>query len=451
LEVLQLNNIMANSVSPKDFKQADRGTGYRAWRGWLSGWLFMLAASWCSAQPLALADLIETGMQNHPNLKAGLAAQRAAQRSLEAAEWQRYPTPSLSIEGVKASGNDTSYQADDTVTTLRLSQPLYTGGALTAQIDRAKAQLRIAQANVLEARQQVSLQVIQSYADWLAAELKTQAWRRSLVLHEKLLQTAKNRINQGVSSASDLSLVQGRLDATASEVFSASLQAELALNRLREQLDMPLPADQLSLQAAAPFTGELHLDSLLQDAETQSPALRKIHAQAGVQRAGTQEREAALLPDIALRVERQIGHFSINNTSPENRVFLSVSTKLGAGLSSMSAIASAKALEDSAEMETLSQRRALREKIVNAYQLHKSFPERRRLLSSALASSQLALESFERQFAAGRKSWLDLITAARDVAMHEAQIADLKGAEIQTAWHLKTLTASDLADMDTQP
>jgi adhesin transport system outer membrane protein len=108
-------------------------------------------------------------------------------------------------------------------------------------------------------------------------------------------------------------------------------------------------------------------------------------------------------------------------------------------------------LEDSTEMETLGQRRALREQIVHAYRLHKSIPERKRLLTSALASSQLALESFERQFAAGRKSWLDLITAARDVAMHEAQIADLKGAEIQTAWHLKTLTASDLADMDTQP
>lgn len=446
-----MNNIMAHSASPKDYWQAARWTGKRAWKGWVSGGLMTLAASWCSAQPLALADLIETGVLNHPNLKAGLAAQRSAQRSLEAAEWQRYPTPSLSIEGVKASGNDTTYQADDKVTTLRLSQPLYTGGALTAQIDRAKAQLKIAQANVLEARQQLSLQVIQSYADWLSAELKTQAWRRSLVLHEKLLQTAKNRISQGVSSASDLSLVQGRLDATAAEVFSASLQAELALNRLREQLDMPLPADQLSLQPAAPFIGDLQLESLLQDAEAQSPALQRIHAQVGVQRAGTQEREAALLPDIALRVERQIGHFSISNTSPENRVFLSVSTKLGAGLSSMSAIASAKALEDSTEMETLGQRRALREQIVHAYRLHKSIPERKRLLTSALASSQLALESFERQFAAGRKSWLDLITAARDVAMHEAQMADLTGTEIQTAWQLKTLTANDLPAMDTQP
>jgi len=52
------------------------------------------------------------------------------------------------------------------------------------------------------------------------------------------------------------------------------------------------------------------------------------------------------------------------------------------------------------------------------------------------------LESFERQFNAGRKTWLDLMTVAKDVAQNEMQLAELRGAEIQTSWHLHILTMS---------
>jgi adhesin transport system outer membrane protein len=57
-----------------------------------------------------------------------------------------------------------------------------------------------------------------------------------------------------------------------------------------------------------------------------------------------------------------------------------------------------------------------------------------------LVSARTVFESFGRQFNAGRKSWLDLMTAARELATAEVQMAELSGAELLTAWRLQLLT-----------
>ena len=61
------------------------------------------------------------------------------------------------------------------------------------------------------------------------------------------------------------------------------------------------------------------------------------------------------------------------------------------------------------------------------------------------------MESFERQFNAGRKTWLDLMTVAKDVAQNEMQLAELRGAELQTSWHLHILTSDNYSQIHSKP
>lgn len=403
------------------------------------------------SQEYGLPELIQLAINNHPLIKSAMSAEQAARKNIESVEWQLYPTPSITIEGVKSSATDINYRGDDKVTTLRLSQPLYNGGSHGAQLDRAKGNLKVNQANLRETSLQIAQRVVQYYADWLSAELKKQSWTKSQVIHEKLLQSAKNRISQGVSAPSDFILVQGRLDATKAEVFSATLQAELALNKLKEQLELPISTSRLQTNPASPLNPSSSLDNLLLDAEGFSPTIERAKAQVLIAQANASERQSALLPDVNLRVERQIGNFAIANTSPENRVFISLTTKFGAGLSSFSNIAAARALEESSQLEIQTQRRIIREQVVNDYTMSKSYKERLQTLTRSLEASQAVLDSFERQFASGRKSWLDLMTIAREVAQNEAQIADIKGADIQTAWRLHILTTGSYFPLGVTP
>lgn len=421
---------------------------------WSAPFLLVLALSFpvaARSQEYGLANLIQIAVNNHPLVKSAMASESAAHKNMESVEWQAYPTPSITVEGAKASATDLNYRGDDKVTTLRLSQPLFSGGAYTAQLERAKANLRVSQASTRELSLQIAQKVVTYYTDWLTAELKAQSWQKSAAIHQKLLQSAKNRITQGVSAPSDLILVQGRLDATNAELFSAALQAELALNRLREQLDMPLTPGSLKTNVSSPLGSNASLESLLIDAEGFSPSIEKAKAQVVVAQAIANERQSSLLPDVNLRLERQIGNFAIANTAPENRILLSLTTKFGAGLSSLSNISAARAQEESSQLEIQVQRRILREQVLNDYSTSKSFKERLQVLNRALEASQAVLDSFERQFSSGRKSWLDLMTTAREVAQNETQIADLKGAEMQTSWRLHILTTGSYFPRSTRP
>jgi adhesin transport system outer membrane protein len=109
------------------------------------------------------------------------------------------------------------------------------------------------------------------------------------------------------------------------------------------------------------------------------------------------------------------------------------------------------AQEDTSEFEIQSQQRLVRELVMNDVSVIRSLQQRTQAIQGALSASQSVLESFERQFNAGRKTWLDLMTVAKDVAQNEMQLAELRGAELQTSWHLHILTSDNYSQVNPKP
>jgi len=421
------------------------------WRRFFIGILIGLFHGWVSAQTLNLGQLIQLAIDSHPSVRAQLSNEKSAQSGIETAEYHRYPTPQLSYESVKKESADPSYIGSDSVATVRITQPIFTGGQFTAQLDKAMANLQLSQASVRETRRQIAFKVVSAYSDWSSAELKAQSIEKSLAIHQKLLQQAKNRIAQGASPQSDLSLVLGRLDATSGELFSAKLQSELAIQKLIELTGTTLSAPQLKANMTGPIQHTQILEALLANAQMQSPELQKAKAQALISRATVQEKASALKPDIYLRAERQYGNYFSTDTSANTRIFIGVTSKFGPGLSSFTQIDAAKAQEDTSEFEIQSQQRLVRELVINDVSVIRSLQQRTQAIQGALSASQSVLESFERQFNAGRKTWLDLMTVAKDVAQNEMQLAELRGAELQTSWHLHILTSDNYSQVNPKP
>ena len=406
---------------------------------------------WAAAQSFNLGQLIQFATESYPSVLSQLSNVKAAEIGIETAEYQRYPVPQISYENVQKSSSDPSYIGSDGVTTFRISQPIFTGGLFSAQLEKAKANLQVSQAGVRETRRQIALRVVQAYADWNSADLKVKSIEKSLVIHQKLLQQAKNRIAQGASPSSDLTLVQSRIDATMGELFSAKLQSELAIQKLNELTGVTVNASQLQAGKTGPVQHKQPIESLLANAQLLSPELQRAKAQALIAKSSAQEKESALKPDIYVRAERQYGNYFSNNTNPSTRIFIGVSSKFGPGLSSFTQISAAKAQEDSSEFEIQSQQRLVRETVLNDVSVLRSLQEKMQVLEGALQASQSVLESFERQFNAGRKSWLDLMTIAKDVAQNETQLAELRGSQLQTSWRLQILTSDNYAQVNPAP
>ena len=397
-----------------------------------------------------LERLMALALASHPSAQSQRAQLQSAQSGLDSARWQFYPTPSIAVEQAHTASTDPSYRGDNRVATLRLQQPLYTGGRLSASMDKAKASLEIGQSALEEVEQQLGLRVVQAYGEWMSAHLKTQAQEKSVSTHIRLSEQVKRRISVGISADSDLVLAMARLESVHAESQASRTQGEMALARLNQLLGSPV--DITSLTALLAPARELPSDSqvLLAQALEKSPAIQKAKAQARVQEAVVLERRAELSPEVYLRLERQYGNFNLPNSSPENRLFFGLSSRFGAGLSSLTNVEAARAQHQAALAEIEVQSRNVAEQVLTDQALALSSARRLQSVQAALNANADVSASYDRQFLAGRKTWIDVMNAARELTQTEMQLADLQASLVAVSWRLAIYTLGIASLIDAQ-
>jgi adhesin transport system outer membrane protein len=397
-----------------------------------------------------LERLMALALASHPSAQSQRAQLQSAQSGLDSARWQFYPTPSIAVEQAHTASTDPSYRGDNRVASLRLQQPLYTGGRLSAGMDKAKAGLEISQSALEEVEQQLGLRVLQAYGEWMSAHLKTQAQEKSVSTHIRLSEQVKRRISVGISADSDLVLAMARLESVHAESQASRTQGEMALARLNQLLGSPV--DITNLTALLAPARELPADSqvLLAQALQKSPAIQKAKAQARAQEAVVLERRAELSPEVYLRLERQYGNFNLPNSSPENRLFFGLSSRFGAGLSSLTNVEAARTQHQAALAEIEVQSRNVAEQVLTDQALALSSARRLQAVQAALNANADVSASYDRQFLAGRKTWIDVMNAARELTQTEMQLADLQASLVAVSWRLAIYTLGIASLIDAQ-
>ena len=227
--------------------------------------------------PLLAADL----MQVYRDAQANDATYAGARSTLEAGR-ERMPQaragllPTLSLTAnsfwnendlyLRGSGNTVSANFNSNGYTLTLSQPLFRWQNWVAY-DQSKFQVAQAEANFVQAGQDLILRVSQAYFDVLYANENLKAVRANKVSIEQQLESAKRNFEVGTSTIVDAQEAQARFDlATAQEIAAESdlevrqrtLQAiigrepgALAPFRRDAEIPQPQPADMKKWAAAA--------------------------------------------------------------------------------------------------------------------------------------------------------------------------------------------------------
>ena len=388
----------------------------------------------------ALPSLISEVIARHPQVAVQSAALRAANAGVEGAQWQFYPTPSITMENAQVSASDTSYRGDQQVSTLGLRQSLWNGGRLSANLDKARANASLNSALLAESRLQLALRVIQSYGDWIAAFEKQKVYATGLAVHQQMKEMVVRRVQEGQSAPSDQVLAEERLAMLDAESMASTTQKLTAMLKLSQLAGRTLNEQELSRQPATVRSLEAPLEQLLRQAENSSPAMARYRAIAQSQRSAIDERKADKWPEVYARIERQFGNFSSPGLPPETRAFVGLTTHFGAGLSVQSSIAEAIGQHDAALAEIEVQRLGLQELIMVDYTSLLQAEPRRRALQEGAAKSRQVLQSWDRQFLSGRKTWQDLMNSAREHMQLEAQIADLDASRLIASWRLLALT-----------
>ena len=366
---------------------------------------------------LTLQALIALAIHSHPSVAAARAQYVGAQADISAARFQYYPTPSIQVLQDKGA----------TSTVLTLQQTLWAGGRLDASLNAAKSQGNAAQVAIRGAQDAIALQVTAAWAAWVQARGRVNVQLQAVNLLKGYTESVSRRIEGGASGQVDQQLVVARLAQAHTDFEAANSAQRSALARLAQLTGQALSTQDL----VAPFTADSFdvalppLDALISQATAHSAALQRLEANIETSQHEIQQKRAALWPTVNLRAQHQradSGAFGTN--SSDNRLLLALEYTPGAGLSAGANIAAAHARLQALRDELQAAQRELAQTITADYEDFVVSGERKQSMQSMIDASAEVLASYERLFIAGRRNWLEVINAARELIQARAALVD---------------------------
>lgn len=391
------------------------------------------------AVPLNLREVIQSAVASHPALQSQQRLLESARADVSTARQQFLPTPSVGVEKINSTPTDVLYRGNANLQTYRLQQPLWTGGRLTAGLEKAQAQAEAAEAGVSDAAIQLSLRAVQAWSEWYSATLKLTAVNASVQTHQRLIQQVKRRVDEGAAAPAELVLTKGRLAQTVSTQQAIVTQVRAARLKVSQLMGLTIKED-ATPQESLKFEPE-NLALLETQALDHAPVLRKLQAQQQAQKAEIRERKADLMPEIYLRVEHQRSQYdsAVMSSVGVNRAYFGLSSRFGAGLSNITQQESLNKRLESIEADTEAVKRNLSEQIQTDYEMWSSLKTRIPELELAMQATRKTAEAWDRQFLAGRKSWMEVMNTARELMQAELELVDAQASFVNAKWRLSIL------------
>lgn len=396
-----------------------------------------------SAEALTLPNLIQAASEQHPTIQAARQSVNAANKDIDAARRQYWPTPSAVLESGASNTLQTSTQL------LRVEQTVWDFGFTKANVNISERGAGVATAALNAQIQTICLQVIEAWGTLLSNHGRIQvaeATLKRLQLHESMM---LRRVSGELSTQIDLELVRSRILQSQVELTQAKTGVSVSLTRLQNLVGM---ADlEARLTSPPPMPSRAHLDQQFEklgqtdweQAATHQPSVLRAEEELRQGRERINAKTAQTRPQIYARLDQSV------NGRRDSAIYLGLRYSPGAGFATFaeeSALAArALALEQSVNAAKIEARQLLdldRDSVRDAML-------RARSLDSALQGAQRVFESYERQFPAGRKTWIDLLNAVREVAQNAYSLADANASQATALYRLQLRV--DPASVGTAP
>ena len=255
--------------------------------------------------------------------------------------------------------------------------------------------------------------------------------------HRRLDGILKRRIQEGASAPTEQILTESRLQQTQAQWETMQAQTRLARVRLEQLIGRPLSAQEQP-QAQLPYQTE-SLDEMTSNALKYFPAYVRGQAQLRSQEAEWQERRADLYPEVYLRAEHQRGNYAYADIPSVNRVFIGLSSRLGAGLTTGMQLESIAKKREVLMSDLENVERNVREQVQTEWIQLSSALNRLPSLKQSLESARLTAQAWDRQFLAGRKSWMEVMNTVRELLQADLDLVDAETQILLGSWRLACL------------
>ena len=382
-----------------------------------------------AVQDLRVDSLITQAIDTHPLVGSARANQQATTEGINAAKLNLLPTPSVS------SGFD---RDNDFISQVTIRQPLWTGGKLTADVNQAIFDDKAAVEYIYEQQNLVAKTTIDAWQSYIQAIARQGVHTESLKELNDFEAMMQRRVNQGVSARIELDLVTNRILQEQTAYQAASEQQRIAAARLQQIIGQPLSqTSAMSLPNIKVLVNQAKQQSTnfekmaFEQASFYNPIIVKEHFQIESAKQGVESQQASRYPTVYAQYEHAYYHDDNEN---DGKFSVGLSYAPGAGFSNLALARASQAQVDSLVQTQEAARRSVIENIQVQYQQFVSARDRETSLVAAVAGAQIVVNSYRRQFIAGRKSWLEVLNAVREHSDYQVQLAQTR-ADLLGAFH----------------
>ena len=392
----------------------------------LSVSITLQAESPSEAQALSVDQAMQYAIKTHPLILSAEGQYRAAKSELAASRWSRFPT-------VGASARENSFDQKQDVTTA--SMPLWMGGRINADIDLAKSKRDGALSGISEAQQSVMLETIGLFFDYFKSEKKLEIASLNVDEHQRLYEIIERRVEAATSPDVDAMLAQARLQSARSAQIQAASIKDISKASLELTVGRVIDAVLVN-NNPEPFG--ISLNEAVAKGIKVSPRIARIESEVKGFEANIKSAKSALYPQVSLGYEKRFNDPDSTRVDQEE-TFVSVQFQPGAGLAVASSISAAKLRKQSARDSLEAEKRELRRQIKTAWNEYASVSFQLEPSKMLVDATNSVIESYLRQYAVGKKSWLDVLNAQREATQARNTLVDFEVQYLTSIYRLRVL------------
>jgi outer membrane protein, adhesin transport system len=407
-----------------------------------AGLMLLVGGAWAQS---VLDQLLGQAVTTHPSVIAKQFDVEGGQFGVDAAKWQYYPTPSLLTE--RAANETYKNFGVTTSSTLRLQQPLWSGGRIDANMQSAKIKREAAIISVEEARWSVALHTLDAWQNFQLAQGRAHAGDTLIQQLQNLNAMMERRVTQQISPAIDAQLLQARL----AQAKSDQRLAQTAVQAARAKLVQWAGDTATNLLAAheseiriqkSKSPSKQHIVTLdaagIDRAISYSPSLLRYEQETALAKQDVQLKKSEQWPSVYARLDRQFNDYGNFGTKAAiSTVYIGLQYTPGAGLATQSEVQALLARQQSIERDRETLRRQIKSDIESEWRDYQASTERILLSSQVKSGSAELFDSYTRLFVAGRRSWLELLNTLREQNAADIQLSDLEAQKEASYYRLR--------------
>jgi TolC family type I secretion outer membrane protein len=424
----------------------------------VSASLIALVVGVIASPSLTLAQSLDEALAQAYAGNPRLLSERAALRAID----EGVPTalsgwrPTVAINGsvgksytaneAGSTGRVTSQSTLPASAGINLSQPLYRGGATTAETEAAESRVLAGRSTLIDVEQQVLVAAGTAYMNVVRDQSVIELNINNEKVLERQLQATLDRFEVGEVTRTDVSQAEARLaDASASRIEA---EGNLDISRANYErfvgsapglLTFPEVSDVVQLPAnleAAEAAALQRNPTVLRAGFTERAALHDISA------AGAQ-----LLPTITLdgNAQRSIDPNSFFAQSDSASLTANVRVPLYQSGSEYARIRELRQVAVQRRRELDEARREAREGVSETWERLQTSRARIRALESSVRANEIALDGVEQEAAVGARTVLDVLDAEQELFEARVTLVRERAAEVVFAFEVLQVVGNMVA------